>query len=112
MSAQYSGSLHVLEAEFTEVDLGEAGVLFRVRAGVPGGDLKPTNLHLFDAVLLQVSLLVVLCHLMLLTAEEKIILYYLFYPGLQFFTVGSSPPTVLRLYSSLGFFLMKQRFSS
>lgn len=66
VSPENRGGLHVLETELAQVDFGQAGILLRVRAGIPCGHFEASDLQLFDPVLLQVIPGVVGSNLMLL----------------------------------------------
>lgn len=75
VSPENRGGLHVLETELTQVDFGQAGILLRVRAGIPCGHFEAADLQLFDPVLLQVIPGVVGSNLMLLQKFMVITIY-------------------------------------
>lgn len=66
MSPHDGGCPHVLEAELTQVDLGQPGVFIGVRGRVPGLHLILTHFHFLHTILLTITKLVVTCQLMLL----------------------------------------------
>jgi len=70
MTSGYHRRLHILEAVFTNVNLGQPSILLWVRRRIPSVHLIPTHLQLADTILLLVTQTIMCRHLVILTSTQ------------------------------------------